>query len=69
MTSNKSIFINFIKFDGGNLTFGDDNMARVKSKTTICAPSIPTLEEVLHIKCLKANLVSINQIRENEFNI
>ena len=47
MTGNKSLFTSFIEFDGGNVTFGDGNVAKVKDKGTICAPNIPNLEEVL----------------------
>ncbi|RVW75453.1 hypothetical protein CK203_061519 [Vitis vinifera] len=41
----RSFFTNFFEFDGGNVTFGDDNVASVKEKGTICAPDIPNLEE------------------------
>ena len=69
MTGNKSLFTSFTEFDGGNVTFGDGNMARVKGKGTICAPNIPNLEEVLYVEGLKANLISISQMCENEFNV
>ena len=49
MTGNKSLFTSFTKFDGGNVTFGDSNMAKVKDKGTICAPDIHNLEEVLYV--------------------
>ncbi|RVW15001.1 Copia protein [Vitis vinifera] len=45
MTGNRSFFTNFTEFDGGNVTFGDGNVASVKGKGTICAPGIPNLEE------------------------
>ena len=32
MTTNKSFFTTFTNFDGGNVTFGDGNMGRVKMK-------------------------------------
>ncbi|RVW63468.1 hypothetical protein CK203_058603 [Vitis vinifera] len=49
MTGNKSLFTSFTEFDGGNVTFRDGNMARVKDKGTICAPDIPNLEEVFDL--------------------
>ncbi|RVW18647.1 hypothetical protein CK203_104273 [Vitis vinifera] len=61
MTRNKSLFTSFIEFDGGNVTFRDGNVARVKDKGTICAPNIPNLEEVLY-EGLKANLISTSQM-------
>ncbi|RVX14566.1 Retrovirus-related Pol polyprotein from transposon RE2 [Vitis vinifera] len=47
MTGNRSFFTNFTEFDGGNVIFGDGNVASVKGKDTICAPGILNLEEVL----------------------
>ena len=49
MTGNKSLFTSFTEFDGGNVTFRDGNVARVKGKCTICAPDINNLEEVLYV--------------------
>ena len=69
MTRNKSLFTSFTEFDGGNVTFGDGNVAKVKGKGTICAPDISNLEEVLYVEGLKANLISISQMCENEFNV
>ena len=62
MTGNKSLFTSFTKFEGGNVIFGDGNVACVKGKGTICAPRIPTLEVVLYVEGLKAHLISISQI-------
>ena len=69
MTGNRSFFTNFTKFDGGNMTFGDGNVASVKGKCTICAPGIPNPEEVLYVEGLKANLISISQICDKKFNV
>ena len=59
----------FTEFGGGNVTFGDGNVARVKGKGTIYAPNIPNLEKVLYVEGLEANLISISQMCENEFNV
>ena len=69
MTGNRSFFTNFTEFDGGNVIFGDGNVASVKGKDTICAPGILNLEEVLYVEGLKANLISINQICDKKFNV
>ena len=69
MMGNKSFFTSFIEFDGGNVTFGDGNVAKVKGKGTICAPNIPNLEEVLYVEGLKANLISTSQMCGNQFNV
>ena len=49
ITGNKSLFTSFTEFDGGNVTFGDSNVAKVKDKGTIYAPDIHNLEEVLYV--------------------
>eukprot|EP00261_Vitis_vinifera_P030647 XP_019071890.1 PREDICTED: uncharacterized protein LOC109121618 [Vitis vinifera] len=69
LKSNRSFFTNFTEFDGGNVTFGDGNVASVKGKGTICAAGIPNLEEVLYVEGLKANLISISQICDKKFNV
>ena len=67
MTGNKLFFTNFFEFDGGNVTFGDGNVASVKGKWKICAPDIPNLEEVLYVEGLKANSITISQICDKKF--
>ena len=37
MTGNRSFFTNFIEFNGGNMTFGDGNVASVKEKDNLCS--------------------------------
>ena len=37
MTSNRSFFTNFTEFNGGNVTFGDGNVASVKEKDNLCS--------------------------------
>ena len=44
-------------------------MARVKGKGFICVSGIPKLEEVLYVEGLKANLISISQLCENNLNV
>ena len=41
----------------------------MKGKGTIYAPNIPNLEKVLYVEGLEANLISISQMCENEFNV
>ncbi|RVW90972.1 hypothetical protein CK203_044137 [Vitis vinifera] len=63
------IFTNFTKFNGGNVTFGDGNVASVKGKDIIYALSIPIFEEVLYVEGLKSNLISTSQICDKKFNV
>ena len=69
MTSNRSFFTNFTEFNGGNVTFGDGNVASVKGKDIIYALSIPIFEEVLYVEGLKSNLISTSQICDKKFNV
>ena len=63
MIGNKSFFSNSTEFESGSVTFGDGNVA------TICAPEIPSLEDVFYVEGLKANLISISQICDKELNV
>ena len=44
-------------------------MTRVKGKDSICALGIPKLEEVFYVEGLKANLIGISQLCENNLNV
>ena len=49
------------------VTFGDGSHAQVLSKGTIEIPRPPLLKDILYIKGLKANLLSITQICDENF--
>ena len=49
----KSSFTSLENYDGGVVTFGDGNLAKVKDKGSIVIPGCPKLDEVLYIKGLK----------------
>ena len=49
------------------MTLGDRNHAQVLGKGTIEIPGLPLLKDVLYIKGLKANLLSITQICDEDF--
>ena len=52
---------------GDYVTFGDGSHAQVLGKGTIEIPGLPLFEDVLYIKRLKANLLSITQICDEDF--
>ena len=52
---------------GDYVTFGDGSHAQVLGKETIEIPGLPLFEDVLYIKRLKANLLSITQICDKDF--
>ncbi|KAL6329558.1 hypothetical protein AAG906_022135 [Vitis piasezkii] len=61
---NRSFFTNFTEFDGGNMTFGDGNVASVKGQCTICAPRIPNPEKILlgHLNYCDLMKVANNEV-------
>ena len=66
MIGDKSLFKTLKKKVGDYVTFGDGSHAQVLGKGTIKIPGLPLLKDVLHIKGLKANLLSITQICDED---
>ena len=67
MTGDKSLFKSLKEKVGDYVTFGDGSHAQVLGKGTIEIPGLPLLKDVLYIKGLKANLLSITQICYEDF--
>ena len=67
MTSDKSLFKSLKEKVGDYVTFGDGSHAQVLGKGTIEISRLPLLKDVLYIKGLKANLLSITQIYDEDF--
>ena len=59
MTGDKSLFKTLKEKISHYVTFGDRSHAQVLGKGTIEIPGLPLLKDVLYIKGLKANLLSI----------
>ena len=67
MTWDKSLFRSLKEKVGDYVTFGDGSHAQVLGKGTIEISGLPLLKDVLYIKGLKANLLSITQICDEDF--
>ena len=67
MTGDKSLFKSLKEKVGDYVTFGDGSHAQVLGKGIVEIPGLPLLKDVLYIKRLKANLLSITQICEKDF--
>ena len=67
MKGEKSLFKSLKEKVGDYVTFKDGSHAQVLDKETIKIPRIPLLKDVLYIKGLKANLLSITQIFDDDF--
>ena len=69
MTGDKSLFKTLKEKEDGYVTFGDGSHSQVIGKGTIDIPGILFLTDVLYIKGLKVNLLSITQICDEDFLI
>ena len=67
MIGDKSLFKSLKEKVGDYVTFDDGSHAQVLSKGTVEIPRLPLLKDVLYIKGLKANLLSITQICDENF--
>ena len=65
----KSLFKTLKEKEDGYVTFGDGSHSQVLGKGTINIPRLPLLTDVLYIKGLKVNLLSITQICDEDFLI
>jgi len=62
MTRDHSFFKVFKSKKGGNVTFGD-------GKGTVSLPRLPDISNVLYVEGLRVNLLSISQIRDQDFMV
>lgn len=60
------MFTHFNECNGGNVTFGDVNQSQIRGKCSVKIKGFLKLQEVLYMKDLKANLLSIKQICDND---
>ena len=69
MTEDQSLFKVFKSKNGGNITFGDGSKSQIKGKRIISLPGLPDITNVLYVKGLKVNLLSISQICDQDFMV
>ena len=67
MIGDKLLFKSLKEKEDGYVTFGDGSHSQVLGKGTIDILGLPLLIDVLYIKGLKANLLSITQICDEDF--
>ena len=67
MTGDKLLFKTLKEKISDYVTFGARSYAQVLGKGTIEISGLPLLKDVLYIKGLKANLLSITQICDEDF--
>ena len=69
MTGDLSLFKVFESKKGGNVTFGDGSKSQIKGKGVISLPRLLDIANVLYVKGLKVNLLSISQIYDQDFMV
>ena len=69
MTRNRSLFKVFESKMGGNVTFGDGSKSQIKGKEIISLPGLSDIANVLYVEGLRVNLLSISQIRDQDFMV
>ena len=67
MTGDRSLFKVFKSKKGGNITFGDGSKSQIKGKGIISLSRLPNIANVLYVKGLRVNLLSISQICDQDF--
>ena len=66
MTGERSFLTNFQSSTDGHVTFGDGAKGRVLGRGTLNVDGLPKLKNVLFVEGLKANLISISQLCDQE---
>ena len=67
MTRDKTLFKTLKEKEDSFVTFGDGSHSQVLGKRTVDIPGLPLLTDVLYIKGLKVNLLSITKICDEDF--
>ena len=67
MTSDPSLFYYLEDCKDGKVTFGDGRKTIIVGWGTVEIPGFPKLENILYVKGLKANLISISQLCDVDF--
>ena len=69
MIGDRPLFKVFESKKGGNVTFGDGSKSKIKGKGTISLPGLPDIANVLYVKGVRMNLLSISQICDQDFMV
>ncbi|XP_062118940.1 uncharacterized protein LOC133832644 [Humulus lupulus] len=69
LTGNRNVLVNYKGGKEGAVTFGDGNKGQIFGKGDLVLNGVAPLTEVLYVKGLKANLISISQLCDNDFTV
>lgn len=63
------MFIKFNEKESGHITYGDNIKGKILGEGVVANPSIITIENVLLVKGLKQNLLSISQLSDKGYSV
>lgn len=69
MTGVKNYLENIMPYSTGHATFGDGAKGEIKGVGRLACTGLPSLDNVLLVKCLTANLISISQLRDEGLKV
>ena len=69
MTGNKSLLKNYSEKADGVVTFGDGNKGKIHGIGDLLLSDLPPVRNVLFVKGLKANLLSISQLCDDQYTV
>ncbi|XP_060974085.1 uncharacterized protein LOC133039254 [Cannabis sativa] len=69
MTGNKKLLVNFKDEKGGSATFGDGNKGQIAGRGDVNVNGAAHLTNVLYVRGLKANLISIGQLCDDNLSV
>ena len=69
MTGNPSNLSNFVSQKTGTVTYGGGYQSKILGKGTLCLEGYPKLKNVLLVKGLTANLVSISHLCDDDLKV
>ncbi|XP_062103129.1 uncharacterized protein LOC133814150 [Humulus lupulus] len=69
MTGNKLLLNNYKEGTEGQVTFGDGNKGAILGRGDLVLKNLPVVKDVLYVKGLKANLLSISQLCDDHYTV
>ncbi|XP_062114498.1 uncharacterized protein LOC133825594 [Humulus lupulus] len=69
MIGNKQLLNNYKEGTEGLVTFGDGNKGAILGRGDLVLKNLPVVKDVLYVKGLKANLLSISQLCDDHYTV
>lgn len=69
MIGTKAFLVDYQPFKGGKVTFGGGSKGKIVGIGILSIPGLPNLRNVLHVEGLTANLISISQLCDDNWQV